>query len=70
MDLFDLQSDPDETRDLAAERPLRVAGDRRSIRSQVFWVKSRPAVAGGKAILCREQCENLRTLGHLSGECP
>jgi len=70
VDLFDLQSDPGETRDLAAERPLRVAGYRPSIRSRVFSVKSRPAVAGGEATFCREQCENLRTLGHISGECP
>jgi arylsulfatase A-like enzyme len=68
--LFDLQSDPGETRDLTSERPLRTACYREAIRSWLLSVKRGRGTPEAGAKLSREQCENLRTLGYISGQCP
>jgi len=68
--LYDLDSDPAETRDLASAMPVRIAAYTESLR---YWLlrqaRARP-VASGDARLTPEQCRNLQALGYVDGECP
>jgi len=67
--LFDRLADPDESRDLAAEKPVRAAAYRESIEAFLLEGEESHGGAAGEARLSREQCENLRTLGYVE-ECP
>ena len=68
--LFDLQKDTDEERNLAGEKPLRTAFSREALRSFLLEVHRAGEAPAAPPRLTREQCENLRTLGYVSGECP
>jgi arylsulfatase A-like enzyme len=67
--LFELATDPAETKDLAATEPVRAAYYRESLHA---WMKTLARQGGGggeEAKLTPEQCENLRALGYLVAEC-
>jgi arylsulfatase A-like enzyme len=68
-ELYDLEDDPGETRDLAKADAIRTAYYRQALQQ---WVASlaRPRPAGSEeATLTREQCENLKSLGYITGDC-
>jgi arylsulfatase A-like enzyme len=68
-ELYDLQDDPGETRDLAKDDAIRTAYYRQALEQ---WVASlaRPRPAGTEeATPSRDQCENLRSLGYITGDC-
>jgi arylsulfatase A-like enzyme len=68
--LFDLDGDPDERRDLAASRPLRAAYYRQALHAWTLELARRSrGGAGTEATLTCEQCENLRSLGYIQGDC-
>ncbi len=59
--LFDLESDPAETNDLAADRPERVA----ELKSEIVAYLERRGPESGAAELAPEQIEALRSLGYV-----
>lgn len=65
--LFDLERDPRERRDVLSEEPLRAAQLRQELHAFMARVRSRPLGAGQKVELTKEQCENMRSLGYLDG---
>ncbi len=67
--LFDLEADPGESKDLAAAEPLRTAYYRQALHAWTLRLAQRGAAGGETAELSREQCENLRSLGYIQGEC-
>jgi len=65
--LFDLQDDPRETRDRAAEQPVAAAYHRQALQAAIARLARRPVASGtDEAGMTREQCENLKTLGYVS----
>ncbi len=67
--LYDLQADPDEARDLGGREPLRTAFYRQALHHWTLRLSRRPAGAPSEAQLTCEQCENLRSLGYIQGDC-
>jgi arylsulfatase A-like enzyme len=67
--LFDLEKDPGESRDLAAAEPLRTAYYRQALHAWTLRLAQRGPAGGETAELSREQCENLKSLGYIQGEC-
>jgi arylsulfatase A-like enzyme len=68
--LFDLETDPDESRNVAPEEPLRTAFLRQALHG---WTRhpGRGGLDAGEAVqLTSEQCENLKALGYLETGCP
>jgi arylsulfatase A-like enzyme len=69
QELYDLQDDPGETRDLARADTLRTAYYRQALQQWVASLaRSRPA-GTEEATPSRDQCENLRSLGYITGDC-
>jgi arylsulfatase A-like enzyme len=69
QELYDLSADAAETRNRVADDPIRAAYYRESLNQ---WVASLAGTRSGGAevtALTREQCENLKTLGYISGAC-
>ncbi|HEY2946070.1 MAG TPA: sulfatase [Vicinamibacteria bacterium] len=70
--LYDLQADPDERRNLTATDPLRTAYYRESLQHWTLGL-ARPEAAGAAGrVLTRAQCENLKSLGYVGPDvkCP
>lgn len=71
--LYDLKADPGETREVGAERALRLAWARETLREVMGKVGQAEVAdaAGGAGITC-EQCENLKSMGYLPADtkCP
>ncbi len=67
--LYDLVSDPGERDDLRAREPLRLAYYRQALHHWTLRLARRAPAAGGKAEMTCDQCENLRSLGYLQGDC-
>ncbi|MFI5184326.1 MAG: sulfatase [Vicinamibacteria bacterium] len=68
-ELYDLAADAAETRNIASQEVIRSAYYRQALHQ---WVASLARTAGGageEAKLTREQCENLRSLGYITGDC-
>jgi arylsulfatase A-like enzyme len=65
--LYDLASDPGETRDVRAAEPLRTAYAREALH---LWIArlGRRAEGSDTAVMTPEQCENLKAMGYLGGE--
>ena len=70
--LFAIETDRAETRDLAASEPVRAAYYRQTLLRLLAGLKqTRPsgAASAGVGALTPEQCENLRALGYVDGRC-
>ena len=70
--LYDLQADPGEARNLTATDPLRAAYYREALQHWTLGL-ARPEAAGAPGrVLTRAQCENLKSLGYLGPDmkCP
>lgn len=67
--LFDLDSDPGEARDVAQEEPLRAAYYRQVLHGWTLQLARRGHADAAEAELGCEQCENLRSLGYIQGDC-
>jgi arylsulfatase A-like enzyme len=70
QELYDLSADSSETRNVSSQEPIRSAYYRQALHQ---WVASlaRAGGGGGEAVdhLTHEQCENLRSLGYITGDC-
>jgi arylsulfatase A-like enzyme len=67
--LYDLETDPGEARDVASEEPLRSAYYRQALHAWTLRLaRSGPGGADSATMTC-EQCENLRSLGYIQGDC-
>jgi arylsulfatase A-like enzyme len=72
-ELYDLERDPAETRNLVGSDPLRAAWSRQSLH---HWIASvaRASAAGTAEVptLSHDQCENLKALGYIAADtkCP
>jgi arylsulfatase A-like enzyme len=73
-ELYDVQADPGETRNVVAGEPLRAAFYRQELHQWVAGLAQTGSAegAGAAAQLSREQCENLKSLGYLPSDfkCP
>jgi arylsulfatase A-like enzyme len=69
--LFDVEADPHETRDLSAAEPVRAAYYRQALHRQLAAIKQARPAAGPAAAgtLTPEQCENLKALGYTDARC-
>jgi arylsulfatase A-like enzyme len=67
--LYDLEADPGESRDVALEEPLRTAYYRQALHSWTLRLARRGPGGSETAELTCEQCENLRSLGYIQGDC-
>ncbi len=67
--LYDLTDDPGETRDLAAREPLRTAYYRQALHAWTLRLSRRGPARAEQAEMSCEQCENLRALGYIQGDC-
>jgi arylsulfatase A-like enzyme len=67
--LYDLEADPGETRDAGPSEPLRAAYYRQALHAWTLQLARRGPSGAEQAELSREQCENLRSLGYVQGEC-
>jgi arylsulfatase A-like enzyme len=67
--LFDLEQDPGETRDVGPAEPLRAAYYRQALHAWTLQLARRGPAGGETAELSPEQCENLKSLGYIQGEC-
>jgi arylsulfatase A-like enzyme len=67
--LFDLTADPGEARDVAEEVPLRAAYYRQALHAWTLRLARRRPSSGEDTVLTCEQCENLRSLGYIEGDC-
>jgi arylsulfatase A-like enzyme len=67
--LFDLERDPGETRDVGPAEPLRAAYYRQALHAWTLQLARRGPAGGETAELSPEQCENLKSLGYIQGEC-
>ena len=67
--LVDLVADPGEAKDLAAERPLRVAYYRQALHHWTMELARRQHAAGEQAQISPDQCANLKSLGYVQGSC-
>jgi arylsulfatase A-like enzyme len=70
--LYDLQADPGEARNLMAADPLRTAYYREALQHWTLGLARPEATGGGGRIFTRTQCEDLKSLGYLGPEvrCP
>jgi arylsulfatase A-like enzyme len=68
--LFDLEADPNESRDVASEQPLRTAFLRQALHGWTRQLGDGGLDGGEAAQLSPEQCENLKVLGYLESGCP
>jgi arylsulfatase len=71
--LFDLQADPGEQHDLAAQQPVRADWYRQSLQqwlSRLAEGSAHAAASGGAAGPTAEQCANLNSLGYTMAGCP
>jgi arylsulfatase A-like enzyme len=70
--LFDLQQDPGETRDIQSTEVLRTAYLRESLQQGIARLGRAAEATQGAPILTRDQCENLKALGYLTSDfkCP
>lgn len=70
--LYDLQADPDERRNLAFTDPLRAAYYREALQYWTLGLARPEAPGAGGRVLTRAQCENLKSLGYLGRDvkCP
>jgi len=67
--LFDLVTDPGEARDVADEEPLRAAYYRQALHAWTLRLARRPPSEGAETALTCDQCQNLRALGYIQGDC-
>jgi arylsulfatase A-like enzyme len=67
--LYDLESDPGETRDVGPAEPLRAAYYREALHAWTLRLARRGPAASEQAELTCDQCENLRALGYVHGDC-
>jgi len=67
--LYDLETDPGESRDVASEEPLRAAYYRQALHAWTLRLARRRPGGSETAELTCEQCENLRSLGYIQGDC-
>ncbi|HEX9189643.1 MAG TPA: sulfatase-like hydrolase/transferase, partial [Vicinamibacteria bacterium] len=67
--LYDLQADPGETKDVGPGEPLRAAYYRQALHAWTLKLARRGPAGGEAAILTCEQCENLKALGYIQGDC-
>jgi arylsulfatase len=67
--LYDLETDPGESRDVASEDPLRSAYYRQALHAWTLRLARRGPGGTDAAELTCEQCENLRSLGYVQGDC-
>lgn len=67
--LYDLETDPGETRDVGPDQPLRAAWYRQALHAWTLQLARRGPARSDEARLSPEQCENLRALGYVQGEC-
>jgi arylsulfatase len=67
--LYDLERDPGETRDLVGAQPLRAAYYRQALHAWTLRLARRAPSGSDTAELSCEQCENLRSLGYIQGDC-
>ena len=67
--LYDLETDPGESRDVAPEEPLRTAYYRQALHAWTLRLGRRGPGGTETAVLTCEQCENLRSLGYIQGDC-
>lgn len=67
--LYDLEADPGESRDVAPEEPLRTAYYRQALHAWTLRLARRGPAGTDTADLSCEQCENLRSLGYIQGDC-
>ena len=67
--LYDLEQDPGERQDLAAREPLRAAYYRQALHHWTLRLAQRSPAGSDQAQLTCEQCENLKALGYIQGDC-
>jgi arylsulfatase len=67
--LYDLETDPGEARDVAAEEPLRSAYYRQALHAWTLRLARAGPGGDESTIMTCEQCENLRSLGYIQGDC-
>ncbi len=67
--LYDLQADPGEARDVSGREPLRTAFYRQALHHWTLRLARRTAVGSKETQPTCEQCENLRSLGYIQGDC-
>jgi len=67
--LYDLASDPGEQHDLVPEEPVRAAYYRQALHAWTLRLARRGAGGADAATMTCEQCENLRSLGYIQGDC-
>jgi arylsulfatase len=67
--LYDLEGDPGERRDLTALEPLRAAYYRQALHAWTLRLARRGPAGAEQAELGCEQCENLKALGYIQGDC-
>ncbi len=67
--LYELQADPGETRDLATAEPLRTAYYRQALHHWTLKLARRGGASSPEAQMTCEQCENLKALGYIQGDC-
>jgi arylsulfatase A-like enzyme len=67
--LYDLVSDPSESKDLAGERPLRTAYYRQALHHWTMALGQRPRAESEPMPLSADQCANLKALGYVQGAC-
>jgi arylsulfatase A-like enzyme len=70
--LYDLEADPGETRNLTATDPLRSAYYRQALQHWTLGLARPEAASGVGRSFTREQCENLKSMGYLGPDvkCP
>jgi arylsulfatase A-like enzyme len=70
--LYDLESDPSEARNLAAAEPLRSAYYREALQHWTLRLARPETEAAGGRVLTRAQCENLKSMGYVGPDvrCP
>ena len=67
--LYDLEADPGETRDAGPAEPLRAAYYRQALHAWTLKLARRGPAGGETAEMTCEQCENLKALGYIQGDC-
>ncbi|MGE5124995.1 MAG: sulfatase, partial [Betaproteobacteria bacterium] len=67
--LCDLRADPGEALDVSGREPLRTAFYRQALHHWTLKLARRKVVSPSEARLTCEQCENLRSLGYIQGDC-
>jgi arylsulfatase len=67
--LYDLETDPGETRDVGPAEPIRAAYYRQALHAWTLQLARRGPAGSEQAELSREQCENLKSLGYIQSEC-